>query len=106
MRHDKLVRDRIPEIIRRNGAIPVTHHADAEEYWRKLKEKLEEEVAETLAETDIPGELADVLEVIHAICAARDISFADVERLRQEKRQKRGGFTGRLILEETVEKEP
>lgn len=104
MRYDKLVRDRIPEIIKKNGATPVTHVADTEEYWRRLKAKLEEEVAETLTETDIPGELADVLEVIHAICAAREISFADVERLREEKRQKRGGFTGRIVLEETIEK--
>ncbi len=48
MKHNKLVRDRIPEIIKKHGDAATTHVANSEEYWQKLREKLEEEVNEFL----------------------------------------------------------
>ena len=69
----KLVRDKIPEIIKNHGKIPFTHIADNKEYWQKLKEKLKEEVDEFLKDGS-EEELADILEVIYAICNLKNIN--------------------------------
>ena len=65
MRYGKLVRDRIPEIIRNDRKQPITHIASEEEYSLKLGEKLKEEVSEFLAGMN-NEEMADILEVLHA----------------------------------------
>lgn len=66
-----MVRDRILQIIREDGAEPVTYIAGAEEYRNCLRDKLGEEVTEFLEADDAkaPEELADVLEVVHALAA-------------------------------------
>ncbi len=99
MRYNKLVRDRLPEIIEKEGNTPVTHIADDEEYWQRLKEKLKEEVNEFLKESN-EEELADILEVIYAIREFKKISKEKLELLRKEKAKRRGGFKNRIILEE------
>ena len=101
--YNKLVRDKIPDIITNTWKIPTIHIADRDEYWLKLKEKLQEEVAEFLEDTNIEEELADVLEVIYAICECKNISKTQLETLRQKKKEERGGFQGRIILEEVKE---
>ncbi|MFP4514738.1 MAG: phosphoribosyl-ATP pyrophosphohydrolase [Parcubacteria group bacterium] len=101
MKYDKLVRDKIPQIIKDKGSIPLTHIADDSEYWVKLKAKLQEEVNEVLEDSNIDEELADVLEVIHAMLAFRGIKFEELEQIMLKKREKRGGFKNKIILEET-----
>ena len=97
----KLVRDRIPDIIRARGAELVTHIADAEEYVAALKEKVVEEAQELRsADGDHEREeIADVLEVLRALAAARGIRWTEVERIAAEKTTERGGFMKRVILE-------
>ena len=103
MKYDKLVRDKIPEIILKKGSTPVTHVAiDDAEYWQRLRAKLQEEVSEFLAETNIKEELADVLEVIDAICVFKGIDRAVLASVQTKKREERGGFGGRIILDETI----
>lgn len=102
MKYDKLVRDKIPDIIRKQGQIPVTHVATDDEYWQKLKEKLKEEIKE-FASNETEEELADILEVVYAICEFKSIDKEQLELLRQQKVNERGGFTKRIILEETRE---
>ncbi|MBB6173821.1 putative house-cleaning noncanonical NTP pyrophosphatase (MazG superfamily) [Nocardiopsis mwathae] len=95
----KLVRDRIPGIIRADSAEPVITVAAHEEYVRELRRKLEEEVAEYL-EADGPQaveELADIMEVVHALAAVHGRGADGVERVRQAKADERGAFTGRFI---------
>ncbi|MFF8603084.1 hypothetical protein ACF065_33650 [Streptomyces sp. NPDC015232] len=95
----KLVRDRIPEIIRNEGAEPVTHVAGPQEYRARLRDKLREEVAEFLEadEEAAPGELADVAEVLLALAADLGISPEQFEVLRAAKADERGGFAGRIV---------
>ena len=101
MKYDKLVRDKIPQIIKDKGSVPVTHIADDTEYWEKLKAKLQEEVNEVLEDSNIYEELADVLEVINAILVFKGIKFEELEQIMLKKREERGGFKNKIILDET-----
>jgi len=96
--YDKLVRDAIPEIVEENGETPVVHAADEDEYERRLVEKLQEEIKEYREDRNVE-ELADVLEVVHAIRKQRGVSVSELERLRAEKADRRGRFDERLVLE-------
>lgn len=100
MKHNKLIRDKIPEIIKQLGDVPITHIADDEEYLEKLKKKLEEEVNEFLEENS-KEELADILEIIYAIRDFMKVGKEELESLRKKKAEERGGFRDRIILDET-----
>ena len=100
--YNKLVRDRIPEIISSQGRVPVTHEADELEYCRFLRLKLVEE-AEEFAETGAVEELADILEVVHALCRLDGHRLEDVEKARVLKHEERGGFAAKIILDEVRE---
>ena len=101
MKYNKLVRDKIPEIIRQRGETAVTHVADETEYVEKLREKLREEVEEFLT-SGKPEELADILEVVYALGVTVGVTRGALEALREAKATERGGFDGRIILEETT----
>ena len=93
----KLVRDKIPEIIKRNGEIPNIRVANDQEYWQKLKEKLQEEVDEFLKDNS-EEELIDILEVINAITEFKKFDKEKLELLREKKAEERGRFQKRIIL--------
>lgn len=100
IKYDKLIRDKIPEIMESRNTRYKIHTADETEYWEKLRQKLTEEYKEFSKEQNI-DELSDLLEVIYAIA---DLKFGGVENLekaRKEKHEKHGGFEKRLILDET-----
>lgn len=101
IRHEKLVRDRIPEIIEAAGKTCRTRTLTEAEYITALDAKLNEELAEYQADHSME-ELADLLEVMMAVTAARGHDFAEVEAIRCAKAEKRGGFAQRIWLE-TVE---
>ena len=100
--YNKLVRDKIPEIIEKDGKTCTCSVLSDEEYLKKLDEKLGEEQAE-YQESKSMEELADLLEVMHAVAAARGSSMEEVEKIRQEKARKRGGFEKKILLEKVVE---
>jgi len=93
----KLVRDKIPDIIRAEGLNPVIRVAGPEEYATRLRDKLREEVEEFLASDDDPEELADILEVLHALARQIGAGPEKVEELRATKAAQRGGFADRVI---------
>ncbi len=101
IRYDKLVRDRIPEIIEANGQRCTMRALNDEEYARHLDEKLAEELAEYEASGDIE-ELVDLIELVRAIVANRGMSWDEFEQLRDHKCQERGGFSKRLLLEKVL----
>lgn len=96
--YNKLIRDKIPEIIAAKGEQCETRVADDAEFLAKAKEKLGEEVAEFL-ESENPEELADLLEITYATAGALGVSEKELNHIRQEKRDKRGGFEKKIILE-------
>jgi predicted house-cleaning noncanonical NTP pyrophosphatase (MazG superfamily) len=100
--YNKLVRDRIPEIIESSGKICTTVTLSDEDYLRMIDAKLDEELAEYHKDQNIE-ELADLLEVIHAAVIARGHTLEDLERVRAEKAAKRGGFEKRILLQEVYE---
>lgn len=97
----KLVRDRIPEIIQADGRHAVTRVLDKASYQQALLDKLAEEAGEAAraSAADLPGELADVLEVLRALTAAAGMSWQEFLTLADDKRNRRGGFAGKIFLE-------
>lgn len=96
MKQGKLVRDKIPEIIIADGKKPITRILDNEEYLQELDKKLNEEIAEYQADKSIE-EMADVLEVLFAICEARGHSVEELMEIRNGKRENRGGFEKKIF---------
>lgn len=97
---NKLVRDKIPEIIEADGRTCKTHILSDEEYLSALEEKLNEEVAEYQKDKNLE-EMADVLEVLQAICIARGYTLEELDALRKKKADERGGFNKKIFLEST-----
>lgn len=102
--YNKLVRDRIPEIIEANGSTCTVKVLSDEDYLSMLDAKLTEELAEYHADGN-PEELADLLEVIYAAAKARGVTAEELDRIRASKARKRGAFEKKLLLLEVVEQE-
>ena len=100
--HNKLVRDKIPQIIEQSGKSCVTRILSDKEYAAALNAKLQEELNEYLADGSME-ELADLLEVMMAAAKARGHDFSEVEAIRREKAEKRGRFNDRIYLESVTE---
>ena len=106
IRYDKLIRDKIPEIIAKAGKEAVTEVIPEGEIKNALDRKLMEEVQEYLdseSEGEMQEELADILEVLHGIASFTGISWDGIEEKRLAKREERGGFEKRLCLLEVRE---
>ncbi|MGI2328126.1 nucleoside triphosphate pyrophosphohydrolase [Planococcus sp. YIM B11945] len=99
--YNKLVRDYIPQVIEKTGKEFSARILSEEEYITELKNKLNEEVVEYYeAKTNEEAieELADILEIIHAAAKIHGSSYEQLEEIRKEKAEKRGGFEKRIFL--------
>lgn len=105
--YDKLVRDKIPEIIEANGEKPITRILGDDEYWEYLLKKDQEELEEVREATSIlerKKELADKLELIRAMAIYNGFSLEDILEDANQKEQKNGEFSKRILLEKVIEK--
>lgn len=102
IKYDKLIRDKIPEIIEQSGKNCIVEVMDNDTYLEYLDQKLNEELAEYQQDKSVE-ELADLLEVIYAAAVVRGYSVEDLERIRVEKSEKRGAFEKRLLLKSVSE---
>ena len=99
--HNKLIRDKIPEIIEANDGKYELREMENDEFKRELRKKLVEEAKEVIEAQGKEGttkELADVLELIKSIAESEDITFNLVEEEQEKRREKRGGFKKKLSL--------
>ena len=99
-RVQKLIRDRLPQMMRDQGLAVFEHQLDEDEFVAALKDKLVEEAGEArdaASPAELAAELADVLEVLRALAEASGFSLEDVETQRLAKRAARGGFDQRVF---------
>lgn len=103
--YNKLVRDKIPEIIESKGEMPVTRILEDEDYRKSLEEKLFEEYKEVIESNgeERLEELADLIEVIKSLAEYEKSSLTDVMEIADKKREKRGGFEEKIFLEKVIE---
>ena len=99
---NKAIRDKIPEIIQKDGHTCNIQTLSDEKFLVEIEKKLSEEVAEYQNDKN-PEELADILEVIYAIAQLKGISKEELEKIRIKKLQDRGGFEKNLFLIDTGE---
>lgn len=98
-KYDKLVRDRIPEVIKASGKECVTEVVDDKKKYELLEKKLMEEVNEFLEDKNLE-ELADVMEVLFGLANSLGFSEEDLLAKRNEKKNERGGFKDGIVLKE------
>ncbi len=98
--YHKLVRDRLPEIIKKNGINCEFITMKEPEYYQALRQKLLEESQEAAAASpeDLVTELADIYEVIDTIMEIYGISHQRVISAQRQRRQERGGFQNKIKL--------
>jgi len=97
MQYNKAIRDKIPEIIQKDGHSCNVETLSDEKFLEHLEKKLSEEVAEYQNDKN-PEELADILEVIYRIAQLKGVSKEELEKIRIKKSEERGGFDKNLFL--------
>ena len=105
--YNKLVRDKIPEIIKKDNSIPVYRILSDNEYLKELENKLTEECKEVIdakKEEDKIKELADVIEVVSAMAKVNNKTLNDIIKIADEKKKDRGGFDKKYFLEKEIQK--
>lgn len=106
MKHNKLVRDRVPEIIQASGKQVIVKQLNQAEHFEQARLKLYEELKEyedTNIDEECLEELADILELAYELGRMHGASFDEMNAIREEKRERKGGFEKGLFLEEVLE---
>ena len=104
-KYNKLVRDKIPDIIKADGGECKFHVAKKNEFAELLNEKVFEEAME-LIKNPCAEEIADVLEVVEALARMHHINLDDIKLAKVKKKEERGGFQQMIVLDEASEEKP
>lgn len=104
-KYPKLVRDNIPDIIKEKEGFEPTYRIleDDAEFLAALLKKITEEAAEvqeSVENKNTDEELADLQELIDTAIRFLGKTREDIEKIQIEKRQKRGGFEKRILMDE------
>ena len=99
---NKAIRDKIPEIIQKDGHTCNIQTLSDEKFLVEIEKKLSEEVTEYQNDKN-PEELADILEVVYRIAQLQGISKEELEKIRIKKLQDSGGFDKNLFLIDSSE---
>ncbi|NHJ32895.1 MAG: phosphoribosyl-ATP pyrophosphohydrolase [Asgard group archaeon] len=101
--YNKLVRDKIPLIIQKQGRKPITEKIKSNKIFEHyLGEKLVEESKE-YCESKQLEELIDIMEVIYSLLSLKGIDISDIEKMRITKKEERGGFEKKTLLLKVIE---
>jgi predicted house-cleaning noncanonical NTP pyrophosphatase (MazG superfamily) len=107
--YNKLIRDRIPEIIEKDGGKAKIRILNDKEYHEELLKKIVEEAKEVLEtkgeREELTKELGDVLEILDYLIKVFNLDREEIEKVRQERKESRGGFDEKIFLEYTEHKE-
>jgi len=101
VKYDKLIRDNIPEIIKEAGWLPTIRILKKSEFLNAIKKKISEEAGELIRAKDkkeIADEIIDIQELLDALASESKLTKAELKKLQNTKRKKRGGFKKRLFL--------
>ncbi|OAK26735.1 phosphoribosyl-ATP pyrophosphohydrolase [Bacillus wiedmannii] len=104
--YNKLIRDKIPQIIKSNGKIPTTRILNEDEYIKELCKKTQEELTEYIEAKTKPDkleELSDLLELINALAKYEGTTLQEINNIRKKKEEERGGFSDRVFLIEVTD---
>ncbi|TBX75887.1 phosphoribosyl-ATP pyrophosphohydrolase [Bacillus mycoides] len=104
--HNKLTRNKIPQIIKNNGKTPTTRILPKEDYIKELCKKTQEELTEYLEATKKEHrleELSDLLELINALAEHEGTTLEEINNIRKKKEEERGGFSDRVFLIEVTD---
>lgn len=100
--YNKLIRDKNVEIMEKKGCKVTYEVLNDKRYREELDKKLKEEVNEYLEAYDIE-EMADVMEVIYAMLDYTGVTMEEVEKVRLEKKNRKGGFKNKIYLKDVEE---
>lgn len=100
--YNKLVRDRIPELMLKEHELPTTRILSDEEYIQELNKKLRDEVNVYLENENVE-EMVDILEVVRAILDYKGVTYEELEEKRIKKANKKGAFKEKVYLEKVMQ---
>lgn len=104
--YNKLIRNKIPQIIKSNGKTPTTRILPEDEYIEELCKKTQEELTEYIKAKTKPDkleELSDLLELINALAEHEGATLEEINNIRKKKAEERGGFSNRVFLIEVAD---
>ena len=104
--YNRLIRNKIPQIIKSNGKTPITKLQNEDEYIEELCKKTQEELTEYIEAKTKPDkleELSDLLELINALAEHEGTTLEEINNIRKKKAEERGGFSDRVFLIEVTD---